>query len=242
MVDDLAKYTFKIDGFTPENMPFGRLVEYYAEIKKLLGVSDDMHLVEIVEGSHASQFRIDQRSQKAVAERVYKVRNGTAPGPAMRARDNIDAMLKDDGTSGSFADSGNDNVIQFAGNAKDSAVLVRVRDNADFVGELYHIAGTASDVKARIQTADYNVVFCTTTRELGKSLRDFLFENVKVSGRGLWAREADGEWGIEDFTITDFAPVKGEGLRDAVDRIRDLNVDWPDDVIGEIKEFEEKAG
>ena len=84
------------------------------------------------------------------------------------------------------------------------------------------------------------MVFCTTTRDIAKSLRDFLFEDVKVSGRGMWTRTSLGEWEISDFTITDFAPIKREGLRSAVNRIRDLNIAWPVDPLGEIASFDEK--
>jgi len=35
MSGDATEYTFKIKGYTPQTMPFGRLVEYYAELKKM---------------------------------------------------------------------------------------------------------------------------------------------------------------------------------------------------------------
>ncbi len=236
----MTSYTFKIEDFKPENMPFGRLVEYYAEIKKLLGVSDNLHLLNIVEGSHGSCFAIDRNFERELVKRLLSVNDGTAPTAVMRAKDKINAMLKEDGTSGVFFDERNQNVIQFPGKRDETASLIKVRDTATFVGELYHIAGTKDDVKVRISTDAYGVVFCTTTRDMAKSLRDFLFEEIKVTGRGMWTRREDGTWEVDDFSITDFAPVKHESLRKAIDRIRALNIDWPDDPLGEIDQIEER--
>ncbi|MEP1930202.1 MAG: hypothetical protein ABJJ37_02885, partial [Roseibium sp.] len=113
---------------------------------------------------------------------------------------------------------------------------------ATFSGELYHIAGNKDDVKIRINTDNHGVVFCTTTKSIGKSLRDFLFENVKVSGRGNWTRSVQGNWNIDDFVITDFSPVNAKGLRATVDQIRNLDINWPEDPLLEIDKIEETGG
>ena len=130
----------------------------------------------------------------------------------------------------------------FPGKHSDQGVELRIRDAASFAGELYHIAGTKDDAKIRINTEHFGVVFCTTTRDIAKALRDFLFEEVKVSGRGTWTRNEVGEWEIDDFAITDFAPVQGENLREAVDGLRGIAIEWPDDVLRDIRVNEEKNG
>ena len=234
-MSDTPEYTFKILDFTPETMPFGRLLEYYAELKRMLGEPDNFHLIEIAESSHASNFAINQAHQPRVRDRIAKLKDRSAPKLALRAQDTINAMLREDRTSGVFSDRHGSNVIDFPGSKPDATTIYRVRDAATFTGELYHIAGTLSDAKVRISTKAYGVVFCTTTKEVAKGLRDFLFEAVRVSGRGMWTRPADGPWKIDDFAITDFAPVTAENLRTAVDRIRAVDIDWPDDPIGEIQ-------
>ncbi|MCQ0093541.1 hypothetical protein [Roseovarius sp. M141] len=239
---ETTKYTFKIDDFTPESMPFGRLVDYYSEIKKMLGLAESMHLVGVFESSHGSAFAIDRNHESTLIKRLIAIKEGTASQKSKRAHDTINAMLKEDGTSGVFSDAKSQNVIQFPGKRSDDAVQLRIRDAATFTGELYHIAGTKDDVKVRINTSAYGVVFCSTTRDIAKALRDFLFEEVKVSGRGMWTRSEVGAWDIDDFAITDFAPVQRESLRSAVNRIREMGVNWPDDPLGEIRDFEENGG
>ena len=241
-MNDAISYTFKIDDFTPESMPFGRLVEYYAEIKKMLGVAENLHLVGVFESSHGSAFAIDRNFETQLVKRLIAINEGTAPKTAIRAQSTINSMLREDGTSGAFFDKQNHNVVQFPGNRSDDAAVYRTRDAASFSGELYHISGSKDDVKARVSTDAYGVVFCTTTREIGRALRDFLFEDVKVSGRGTWSRSAHGQWDIDDFTITDFTPVASGGLRESVDRLRKIKIDWPDDPIGLIREIEDNGG
>lgn len=235
-------YTFKIDGFTPDSMPFGRLVEYYSEIKKLLGVAENLHLVDVVESSHGSAFKIDTSSESALTKRLMELAEGTAPQTATRARDAINQMLREDRTSASFYDSTGATVIPFPGKREVTSEQIRVRGAANFIGELYHIAGTKDDAKIRISTEAYGVVFCTTSKDIAKGLRDFLFDDVKVSGRGMWIKEESGKWDIDNFVITDFAPVKCESLRESVNRLRGMNIDWPDDPIGQIIKLEERNG
>jgi len=241
-MSDTLEYTFKIEDFTPETMPFGRLVEYYSEIKRMLGVSDNLHLVGVVEGSHGSAFAIDKNHEAALVDRLTCLNNKTAPKTAARAQSAINKMLKEDGTSGTFYSANGDNIINFPGKRADDDVQLRIRDAASFTGELYHISGTKEDAKARISTNAYGVVFCTTTKDIAKELRDFLFEDVKVSGRGLWTRGEDGTWDIDEFSITDYAPINKGNLRDSVEKIRGMGIRWPDNTLDSIKSLEEKNG
>lgn len=239
-MSDAATYTFKIDGFTPESMPFGRLLEYYAEVKKMLGLADNIHLVSVIESCHASAFVVDRNQQSNLEKRFREINERKAPKNSLRAYDTINAMLREDATSGTFESSVGSKVIVFPGQSSYEDVLLKIRDAAAFTGELYHIAGTQGDAKIRINTDAYGVVFCTTTRDIAKALRGFLFEDVKVSGRGMWTRN-EGQWTIDDFYITDFAPIKRESLRDAVNSIRSIGIRWPEDPLGEIDALEERG-
>jgi len=241
-MSNTLEYTFKIEHFTPETMPFGRLVEYYAEIKRMIGVSDNLHLVGVVEGSHGSAFAIDRNHEAALVNRLTCLNDRTAPKTAVRAQSAINKMLKEDGTSGTFYSANGKNVINFPGKREDDNVQLRIRDAASFTGELYHISGTKEDAKARISTDAYGVVFCTTTRDIAKDLRDFLFEDVKVSGRGTWTRNEGGTWDIDEFFITDYTPINRENIRSAVDRIRGLGIHWPDETLNDLSSLEEKNG
>jgi hypothetical protein len=236
-----AQYIFKIEGFTPDTMPFGRLVDYYAQLKVMLGLSEHMHLVNIFEGSHVTSFAVDDNVRKRVDERMFKIKDGTAPKNALRARDHINLMLQEDGTSGNFFDPEGSNVIPFPGTRADDNIVFSICDQAIFSGEVYHIAVSKDDVKLRVATDAFGVVYCLAPRKMGVALREFLDEKIQITGRGTWKRTTDGVWAVNDVTITDFQPIKGN-LRETVDRLRSLDVDWPEDVLGEIDSIEERGG
>ena len=115
----------------------------------------------------------------------------------------------------------------------------RVRDRASFAGELHSVsADKRGAVKVLISTDAYGQALCEANQEIGQALRSLLLQRVKVSGSGMWYRRSDGQWAVEAFTITDFAPVAKDGLRETVDRIRGIDIDWPDDPIALMRDFD----
>lgn len=231
---EYTTFTFRIKNFGPQSLPFARLVEYYSQIKLMSGVSEKLYLVDIVEASHGSQFVIDRTYEDSLNERMKKIRNRTAPRNALSAYDRINSMLGEDGTSGSFSDIANENVIRFPGDQSQADQELRIKDAASLTGELYHISGTKNEVRVRLNTPEFGVVFCNTSHDIAKQLRDYLFETVRVNGRGVWTRLGPGQWDIDSVQITDFTPIKFEDLRKSVDRIRKLNISWPKDPLREI--------
>lgn len=115
----------------------------------------------------------------------------------------------------------------------------RVRDCTSFTGDLRCVsADKGGSVKVLISTDAYGEALCEATQEIGQALRSLLLHKVKVSGSGMWYRRSNGQWAVEAFTITDFAPVAKDGLRETVDRIRGIDIDWPDDPIALMRDFD----
>ena len=49
------------------------------------------------------------------------------------------------------------------------------------------------------------------------------------------------EWDIDDFAITNFTRVSTEGLRKTLDRLRALDIKWPEDPLKDIRKIEENG-
>lgn len=241
MMTPKAQYTFKIEGFTPETMPFGRLIDYYAHLKQMLGLPDQLHLISVTTGSHATCLAVDYDAQNGIEERLMRLRDGSAPKNALRARDSINLMLREDGTSAELLGTDGSNVIPFPGKRADDDVVLSICDYAVVYGEVYHIAVSKSEVKLRLATEAFGVVYCVAPRDMGIALREFLDERIKISGRGRWKRSTDGSWTVNDITISDFQHVPDGNLKDTVKRLRALDIDWPEDVLGEIDRIEERG-
>jgi hypothetical protein len=237
-----AQYTFKIEGFTPETMPFGRLIDYYAQLKQMLGLSEHLHLVSVFKSSHGSCLAVDGAVQRRIDERLLKIKDGSAPKHALRARDQINFMLKEDGASAEFYGPDRINVVPFLGKKSDDDAIYRICDKAIISGEVHQIAVSKNDVKLRVATETFGVVYCLAPRHMAVALRDFLDEKITITGRGTWKRMTDGAWTVNDVTITDFQPVPKGSLRETIDKLRLLDVDWPEDVLGEIDRINERGG
>lgn len=232
---DFKQFTFRIQNYTPETLPFERLIEYYQNLAQMLGESGSMHLLEITEGSHATALSVEDIAVARIEQRLEGLAVDAVPEAALKARAVIGRMLSEDGTSATFEDDRGNNVVVFPGPNLDAAQPLRFRDTASIVGELYHIAGKKSDAQIRLQTDDYGVVFCSTTKAIARDMRDYLFEEIKVSGRAQWTKDVEtGRWDIGSLTVTDFVPVVKESLKMAVERVRELNISWPDDPLGEL--------
>lgn len=228
-------YTFKIDGFTPESMPFGRLVAYYDKLEKVLGLDADIHLVSIDKGSHLSGLAIAPNQQTSLSRRIRDVKHGTAPRPVLRAMDDINAMLEADGVSGALSGPHGETVIQFPGRLPEDHASYEIRERARFTGELYAIAGHDPVVKIRVHTAAHGVVLGEMPIEMGRNIGRHLFKPVRVEGHGVWTRSETTPWKIRDFVIDDFKALKTDDIQTTIERIRKMNIQWPDNFLDEMR-------
>lgn len=236
-------YVFKINDLRPTTVPFGRLLEYYAELKKMLGNSDKIHLVDIKESSHASNLAIDENYVETFAQKINAIEAGNGSISSLRARDTINRMLKEDDTSGSFIDPYGSNILKFPGKHLDDNSQFSITDYAEIVGELYYIAGSAnSTIKTRVQTKQFGVVYCRVNRELGETLGEYLFKQVRIKGRGQWLKREDGSWHLSDLDISEIEKLEQTSLIEDLKNINALTSDWPEDAHITILEARKKGG
>ena len=231
---ETRKYLFKIERFTPHTMPFGRLIEYYAQLNKLIR-TEALRLVEIKQSSHGTVLSIADGHYADVAKDLAAVADGTAPKTRRQAMQTINGMLGEDETSATLSTTEGAEIIAFPGMSV--PVTVRTKAQVALLGELYQISGGSNKAHARvrIETAAYGVVFCRAPLTTAKALREFLFEDIKVSGCGVWTRSESDGWSISEFEIDNFHSVRRETLREAVREVRDLGIEWPLDAADNMR-------
>ena len=189
--------------------------------------TEALRLVEIKQSSHGTVLSIADGHYADVAKDLAAVADGTAPKTRRQAMQTINGMLGEDETSATLSTTEGDEIIAFPGMSV--PVTVRTKAQVALLGELYQISGSSNKACAsvRIQTAAYGAVFCQTPFTKAKELSKFLFEHIKVSGRGVWKRSALDGWSIVEFEIDDFCSVQRETLREAIRDVRDLDIEWP---------------
>jgi hypothetical protein len=236
----MENYTFKIEGFTPASMPFGRLLEYYQSLCDMLGSPSQLHLMAVVEGSHSTAIRIDDSYKPALAQRLQELVKGTAPTKAHKAREQIDQMLEQDNARATFSDPNGGNVIEFLGaSRKLESSDLRVNGSASFVGELYHISRQKDKATLRVSTKDHGTVYCTSTIDIAKALTHYLFDTVRVTGLCSWRMDENRRWFVDGLEVTSFDEPSSGSLRQVVQRLRALDIQMPSDAVNEINRMNE---
>lgn len=224
-----------LEGRTPDQIPLARLAEYMQQLAILLGQMADVHLSRVEEGSTriVTSLPSGGPAQRAQA-RVYAVRDRRAPADAMRAFSRINAMVAEDRGPARIT-FGSAIVLRFPGAAKEPFRVVTMRDHAVITGRLYALIEESSgQVKARIRPRSRETyVACTADEVIGRRLRNFFQDIVRVEGVGEWARSENGEWQCTALKIKDVQAVRDLSLRDAIDKVRAIEADWPEDPLAD---------
>lgn len=117
--------------------------------------------------------------------------------------------------------------------AEDKTEAVEIPETGSVVGHLYALFETRNGgYSARIRVESGKSLMCAVDAPLARKMRDFLFENVRVTGPGVWRREPEGGWNPIDLRIVEVEQIKDANLRAVVDHLRTLDIDWPDEMLG----------
>ncbi|HTX48682.1 MAG TPA: hypothetical protein VME40_04750, partial [Caulobacteraceae bacterium] len=114
------EFRFRISAYTPATMPLGRLAEYLAELAKVLGEDQAVHLVELDEGSTVLVHKIDDEAVPKIRDRAAAVQAGHAPADAMRSYRRVNKMLRDDNGAAALLE-GVAEILEFPGNRAETA-------------------------------------------------------------------------------------------------------------------------
>jgi hypothetical protein len=91
-------------------------------------------------------------------------------------------------------------------------------------GKLERIGGATP--KARLRISDREVVSCTLTHDLAKSLATKLYEHVGLSGKATWN---SATWAIVSFNVQSISHYRGGSIKEAFQELSETAGDaWSD--------------
>jgi hypothetical protein len=216
---DRDEFLFEID-VPARNLPMSRLAEYVSELAVMLGQEEHVHLIEIREASTVLVPFVDDIAFQKVQRQVLAVKNQSAPNRAMASYAAIDAKLADDGATAVLrAPYGT--VIQFPGVAKPVLEdLGPVMEPEIIDGEIIQIGGRDETISVYLRDKQQTHI-CTTTRDKGRDLARFIFQQVRVIGQGEWIR-ANDRWKRIRFVIESWRPLVEQSLETVIQQLRDV--------------------
>lgn len=231
------EYRYMIDAFTPDTLPMARLAEYMRELAVLLGEPERVHFDRLERGSAVLISKIDRTAAPKVVERLRGLRDGSAPEEVRKAFRQLDAMLAADNAIGRLEDQAGAEVIAFQGRQRPKPqVFGPFNQEGTLDGTLVRIGGRTKDIRALLDDG-LRVYPCIVTKEQARRLAAHLFDVVRVTGRGRWTREGDGQWRLHGFKVFSFEvlderplsavvaelrSVRGNGWKNVADPYREL--------------------
>lgn len=233
-----AEYRFKIDAFTPETMPLARLAEYLKELAAILGEPKSVHLVRLEKGSTVLVHEIEREAIPKVRDRAIAVRRGDAPRDALQAYRTINKYLREDNGHGSLQDKkGGTPILFFPGVEEAEERFPPIRQEGTIDGEIVRVGGTDEKIPVLLQFEDQLISGCWAERSVAKQLAEYLFEPVRLHGRGKWSRDSEGVWDLESFKIERFEKLDSAPLGTALAKLRLIGGEWRKGAYGELEEI-----
>jgi hypothetical protein len=238
-----TEYRFRIDVYTPETMPMGRLAQYMAELADLLGERTAVHFRRLTKGSTVLNAKVDREAAPKVRDRVSSVRAGGAPAESMRAYNALNKLLRDDNAIGVLRDAAPRGIIvRFPGREMAEEKFAAIRQHGSIDGIVTGIRGKDDTIHITINSEGQQVSGCETNRALAKQLGAKLFEPVRLFGRGRWNRDADGVWTLISFKIESFEALQDVPLTGALAELRRIPTEWGDDAFSELDKMRHGPG
>ena len=210
---------FRIDAHTRETLPMARLAEYMAYLAELLGSREQVHFVRLEKGSVALVQSIEEEAVGPVRERVNLAQRPDAPEEIRRPFNKLNSLLRHDSAVGRLSVLDGAEILEFQGREMPEALnFGSVSKEGSLDGELLAIGGRSEQVPVHI--GPYSA--CRATRAMAKEMAPHLFTPVRVFGTGRWARDDEGHWSLQHFTISHFDPLDPRSLSEALGEIRKM--------------------
>ena len=165
-----------------------------------------------------------------VRSRVQSVGRGEAPRDAPEAYRSLDGYLREDRARAVLREQDNgQGILEFAGANDGEDPYPLVRERARIFGTVIRVGGTGDRIPVLIESNGVPIFGCHASRDVAKMLAHYLFEPVRLVGKGSWLRDAEGRWNVQRFKIDACEPIKGTKASEALSELRAVAGEWTEE-------------
>jgi hypothetical protein len=227
---DFEEIEFVIPAYTPETMPFDRLLEYLRQIGEVLGAPQNLHLLRIEASSTKPVFGVPIPNAIQARERVAAVRIGRGTNKQRSAYITIREMVKMDGGVPASLRDRTGVILNFPPATEEIGAISGVRQASSFDGALMRVGGIGDYVPLLMRDLGGEVYSgFSAPKATAKAMAPLLFEPLRVTGLGSWERNVEGAWKLSKMLVQSFEPLGTETLADVFQKLRAAPVTWPVD-------------
>lgn len=228
--------SFVIPGYTPETMPLDRLIEYLQQLAVVLGDPENLHLIEIRHSSTAPVLRAPIATALAAREQAHRVQRGEGTRRQTDAIKRLRRMVRRDaGASASrerpaLIKTPDRVLLEIPAATDDTGAVDGLRQFTTIDGQLIRVGGAGENAALQVQGLDGQIMSgFTAKRALAKELGGMLWEPVRLMGIGQWCRNEQTNWVLDRMMVQSYERLEDEDALVTLERLRKLNVKWPDD-------------
>lgn len=226
-MDTFTTFDFRIDAWTPETLPMGRLAEYVACLAKLMGSDANVHLLKVRKGSAVPEIAVDLTAEPKVRQRLSLVNTPDAPDDVKSNWTKVNMLLREDNACAVLRIKHGATILEFPGRKTPLSEEVVVHEQGELDGVVIRVGGKDASVPVWLQGEGGEKLECNATREMAKQLAQYLFEEpVRVAGNAKWRRTKERVWELAAFDIKSFEPLDQTPLNELVTKLRAIDTDW----------------
>lgn len=241
---DKQRFVFVLDGFTPDTLPMARLAEYLADLANLLGEKERVHFKTVEDGSAGLAYDVEAVAVPKVKERVRGARVADSQSEERRAFENIDHRLRKDNTPATLREDTITGaaILHFPGPTREvDPEYGPFNEQASLQGRVINVGGKRNIVNVNIQDGE-RIYYCEASRDVALQLAPLMFNHdLRVHGTGRYFRNADGEWEMSSFRISQFDKLDTKPLSEVVEKLRAVTkkVGLGKDIIAQLGDLRE---
>lgn len=201
-----------------------------------------VHFVRLEPGSTVLVQTVEPEAAAEVRNRIDAIAEGKAPEDATKAFKALNRYLAADGATGSLRDGGGE-VIPFPGRDHPPPLTFGAFNQPSVLdGVLIRVGGRDDTVPVHLLDGEI-VHLCNANRDMARRLAPYLYgAPPRVHGDGRWERDADGDWEMKRFNVSDFEELDDAPLGEVVGRLREVEGSRWKDIDDPLSELERLRG
>lgn len=210
---------FRIEGTTPHTLPMSELADVLKKLSVLYGHEQSVHFLKVEEGSADCVAEVEDRVEPEVIQRTRSAAKGHGPRDAIENYEGVYTFLEARDWRAEIVSDSGDLVAEFIPHQEaPQAVMGPVWQEGVLDGVLTRIEGVDQTVHVTLISEHRRKA--EMTPDMGRKIREFFLEPIRLIGRGKWFRTADGRWELERFIAQDFEAPDTESLPEVMARLR----------------------
>ena len=222
-------YTLYIGGYTPDTIPMARLAEYMQQFAAMLGSEEAVHFRGLEPGSAQVVAEVEAEAAPDVEQRLAQAAESETGSSTVAAFQKVFSMLREDQAAGFVYKNGDQGqiVVTFEGATRLEPTFGPFWEEGSLEGILIRIGGEGDTKHLQLKQGTRKYSRIEADEETARLMRNYLFEPVRIVGRGRWKRNEFGNWDLLKFQVKSFKPLDNSDLEEVVAQLQSIKgSDW----------------